>query len=85
MPNSYPRNGIFNPQLTTIKDSDLSVCAFLYLKPSVADDYVVVFLVFFFFFFFLPFEPSHEVIALFVLRKLILQTRMRSHPVGLGV
>ena len=30
-------------------------------------------------------EPFHEIMALFVLRKLILQTRMRSHPVGLGV
>ena len=29
------------------------------------------------------FEPSHEMMALFVLRKLILQTRMQSHPVGL--
>ena len=27
-------------------------------------------------------EPSHEIMALFVLRKLILQTRMRSHPMG---
>ena len=27
-------------------------------------------------------EPCHEIMALFVLRKLILQTRMRSHPVG---
>ena len=32
-----------------------------------------------------PFEPSHEIMALFVLRKLILQTRMRSHVVGLDV
>ena len=31
------------------------------------------------------YEPSHEIMALFVLRKLILQTRMRSHPVGLDV
>ena len=31
------------------------------------------------------FEPSHEIMSLFVLRKLILQTRMRSHPVGLDV
>ena len=31
------------------------------------------------------FEPWHEIIALFVLRKLILQTCMRSHPVGLDV
>ena len=30
-------------------------------------------------------EPTHEIMALFVLRKLILQTRMRSHPVGLNV
>ena len=30
-------------------------------------------------------EPAHEIMALFVLRKLILQTRMRSHPVGLDV
>ena len=27
-------------------------------------------------------EPAHEIMALFVLRKLILQTRMRNHPVG---
>ena len=33
----------------------------------------------------LPKEPSHEFIVLFVLRKLILQARMRSHPVGLDV
>ena len=31
------------------------------------------------------FEASHEIVALFVLRKLILQTHMRSHPVGLYV
>ena len=31
------------------------------------------------------FEPSHEIMVLFVLRKLILQTCMRSHPVGLEV
>ena len=31
------------------------------------------------------FEPSHEIMALFGLRKLILQTRMRSLPVGLDV
>ena len=31
------------------------------------------------------FELAHEIMALFVLRKLILQTRMRSHPVGLDV
>ena len=30
-------------------------------------------------------EPSHEIMALFVLCKLILQMRMRSHPVGLDV
>ena len=30
-------------------------------------------------------EPTHEIMALFVLRTLILQTRMRSHPVGLDV
>ena len=30
-------------------------------------------------------EPSHEIIALFVLRKLILQTRIHNHPVGLDV
>ena len=29
--------------------------------------------------------PSHEIMALFVLRKFILQTRMRSHPVGVDV
>ena len=28
-------------------------------------------------------EPAHEIIVLFVLRKLILQTCMRRHPVGL--
>ena len=31
------------------------------------------------------YEPCHEIMALFVLRKFILQTRMRSHPVGLDV
>ena len=31
------------------------------------------------------YEPSQEIMALFVLRKLILQTHMRSHPVGLDV
>ena len=31
------------------------------------------------------FEQSHEIMVLFVLRKFILQTRMRSHPVGLDV
>ena len=30
-------------------------------------------------------KPCHEIIALFVLRKLIFQTRMLSHPVGLEV
>ena len=30
-------------------------------------------------------EPAHEIMALFVLHKLILQKRMRSHPVGLDV
>ena len=30
-------------------------------------------------------EPAHEIMALFVPSKLILQTRMRSHPVGLDV
>ena len=30
-------------------------------------------------------EPTHEILALFVLRKLILQTRMPSYPVGLDV
>ena len=30
-------------------------------------------------------EPAHEIMAIFVLRKLILKTRMRSHPVGLDV
>ena len=33
----------------------------------------------------LPFEPSHEIMVLFALRKLILQTRMHSHLVGLDV
>ena len=31
------------------------------------------------------FEPEHEIMVLFVLRKLILQMRMRSHLVGLDV
>ena len=31
------------------------------------------------------FQPPHEIMALFVLRKLILQTRMRSHPVRLDI
>ena len=30
-------------------------------------------------------EPCHEIMVLFILRKLTLQTRMRSHPVGLNV
>ena len=30
-------------------------------------------------------EPAHEIMALFVFRKLILQTRTCSHPVGLDV
>ena len=30
-------------------------------------------------------EPTHEILALFVLRKCILQIRMHSHPVGLDV
>ena len=30
-------------------------------------------------------EPAHEIMAFFVLRKLILQSRMRSQPVGLDV
>ena len=33
----------------------------------------------------LLFEPAHEIMILSVLRKLILQTRMRSHPVWLDV
>ena len=32
-----------------------------------------------------PIEPSHEIIVLFVLRKLILQSHMRSYPMGLDV
>ena len=31
------------------------------------------------------FDPAHEIMVLFVLRKLILQMHMRSHPVGLDV
>ena len=31
------------------------------------------------------YEPAHEIMAFFILRKLILQTRIHSHPVGLGV
>ena len=30
----------------------------------------------------IPYEPCHEIMVLFVLRKLILQMRMHSHPVG---
>ena len=30
-------------------------------------------------------EAAHAIMLLFVLRKLILHTRMRSHPVGLDV
>ena len=33
----------------------------------------------------LTMAPCHEVMVLFVLRKLIPQTRMRNHPVGLDV
>ena len=33
----------------------------------------------------MSFEPPHEIMVLFVLRKLILQTRMRSHLVGLDI
>ena len=33
----------------------------------------------------LPTEPCHEIMVLFVLRNLILQTRMCSHPVGVDV
>ena len=31
------------------------------------------------------FEPTHEILALFVLHEFILQIRMRSHPVRLDV
>ena len=31
------------------------------------------------------FEPAHEIMVLFILRKLVLQTRMCSYPVGLDV
>ena len=31
------------------------------------------------------FEPCHEIMVFFVLHKLILQTRMGNHPVGLDV
>ena len=34
---------------------------------------------------FRPIEPAHEIMALFILCKLILQTRMCSHPMGLDV
>ena len=30
----------------------------------------------------ITFEPAHEIMALFVLLKLVLQKRMRSHPMG---
>ena len=30
-------------------------------------------------------EPAHEIMVLFVLRKIILQMRMRSQPVGLDI
>ena len=30
-------------------------------------------------------DPAHEIMALVVLRKLVLQTHMRSHPVGQDV
>ena len=30
-------------------------------------------------------EPSHDIMVLYVLCKLILQTRMRGHPLGLDV
>ena len=33
----------------------------------------------------LPFEPCHEIMVLFILRKLILQMHVHSHPVGLEV
>ena len=33
----------------------------------------------------ISFEPTHEILALFVLCKFILQIRMRSHPAGLDV
>ena len=31
------------------------------------------------------FEPAHEIMVLFILRKLILQMRMHSHPVALDI
>ena len=31
------------------------------------------------------YEPTQDILALFVLRKFILQIRIRSHPVGLDV
>ena len=33
----------------------------------------------------LPYEPTREILARFVLRKFILQIGMRNHPVGLDV
>ena len=33
----------------------------------------------------IEYEPAHEIMVLFVLRKFILEIRMRSHPVGLDV
>ena len=30
-------------------------------------------------------EPAHEIMALFILRKFIIQTRMHNHPVGLDI
>ena len=32
-----------------------------------------------------PYEPSHKIMFFFVLRKLIFQKRMHSHPLGLNV
>ena len=52
-----------------------SLCWFVHVAAHIVPGVCVPF----------PFEPSHEIMALFVLRKLILQTRMRSHPVGLEV
>ena len=34
---------------------------------------------------FTPFEPAHEIMVLFIFRKLILQMIMHSHPMGLDV
>ena len=31
------------------------------------------------------YEPAHEIVLLFILRKLILQMHMGSHPVGVHV